>query len=77
MLQVDMVRLPWEDWTVSQPWDYVEEDDKEEVKINIPDKTEEVPWRDVMGRLVDVIGRVGGCALSRSEFDTHMQRVVC
>lgn len=62
----------WEDWAVSQPWDYVKEDDKEQVKI-----TEEVPWRDVMGRLAEVIGSVGGCASSRSEFDTHMQRVVC
>lgn len=25
----------WEDWTVSQPWDYAKEDGKEEVKVEI------------------------------------------
>lgn len=53
----------WEDWTVSQPWNYVKEDGKKEIKIDIPDKGEEVPWQNVMNRLAEVIESVGGCTL--------------
>ncbi|OXG22775.1 hypothetical protein C367_04078 [Cryptococcus neoformans Ze90-1] len=65
----------WEDWTVSQPWNYVKEDGKKEIKIDIPDKGEEVPWQNVMNRLAEVIESVGGCTLPRPEFDTRVQKV--
>ncbi|OXC83625.1 hypothetical protein J005_04202 [Cryptococcus neoformans] len=65
----------WEDWTVSQPWNYVKEDGKKEIKVDIPDKGEEVPWQNVMNRLAEVIESVGGCTLPRPEFDTRVQRV--
>lgn len=65
----------WEDWTVSQPWDYAKEDGKEEVKVDIPDKREEVPRQVVMNRLAEVVESVGGCTLPRPEFDMRVQRV--
>ncbi|EAL20084.1 hypothetical protein CNBF4100 [Cryptococcus deneoformans B-3501A] len=60
---------------VSQPWDYAKEDGKEEVKVDIPDKREEVPRQVVMNRLAKVVESVGGCTLPRPEFDMRVQRV--